>query len=297
LVLPVIAGKCWLSYGDAVKTANPFARQFLLAGSTHQARWNYGTWEQKLDPATWQVIWRHVTDQLLVPVPLIGPFLMVGILVCGAIAAPKRIWLMLVFLAGFFAGPIVFTNLYFEHSYYWMANGIWLLLAVGTAIAGISECRPGRIWPKVAAIALAALIAVSGFTAWSHRFLPLLRSLPTQEQVAERWTKPVQSIVAQNRTLLIVGHDWNPVGLYYAQRKGIAQPLCAGIRFPGPECDEAIRLLGPDEKLGGVVFADSAVAPENEPAIAAVLEKLGMSPRGVRTAFGLMFPAKDLIAP
>lgn len=296
LLLPFIAGKLWLNHADAIKSANPFARKILLASSPHQAKWNYGTWEQKLDPATWQVIWRHMTDQLLVPFPLIGPFLIPLILLAGAITMPRRIPLMLVFLAGFAAGPLVFTNLYFEHSYYWYANGIWLLLAAGTALAGIFEFRCGKSWPQLTALSLAALLAISGVTAWFQRFLPILTSLPARTQITEAWTKPVQAVVPPGRTLLMVGNDWNPAAHYYAERKGIAQPASEGIRFPGPEFDEAIRLLGPDAKPGAMVISDALLTQENQPAIARILQQLGMSLNGQRTAFGVMFPAVDLLS-
>jgi hypothetical protein len=294
LLLPFIAGKLWLSYGDSIKSANPFARKILLASSPHQAKWNYGSWEQKLDPAIWQVIWRHITDQLLVPFPLIGPFLIPLVLLAGGIAAPRRIPLMLVFLAGFAAGPLVFTNLYYEHSYYWSANGIWLLLAVGTALAGISEFRPQKSWPQITSLALAAVISISGFTAWFQRFLPILTALPKREQITEAWTKPVQAVIPPGRTLLIVGHDWNPTALYYAERMGIAQPASEGIRFPGPEFNEAIQLLGPDSKLGTVVIADTLLTQDNQAALAQILQQLGMSLNGQRTTFGVMLPAQDL---
>jgi hypothetical protein len=294
LLLPFIAGKLWLSYGDSIKSANPFARQILLASSPHQAKWNYGSWEQKLDPATWQIVWRHITDQLLVPFPLIGPFLIPFVLLAGAIATPRRIPLMLVFLAGFAAGPLVFTNLYYEHSYYWSANGIWLLLAVGTALACISEFRPGKSWPQFASAALAVLMVISGFTAWFQRFLPILTALPKRGQITEAWTKPVQAVVPPGRTLLVVGHDWNPAAHYYAERMGIAQPASEGIRFPGPEFEESMKLLGPDEKPGAMVIADALLTQENQPAIAQILQQLGMSLNGQRSAFGVMFPAQDL---
>jgi len=294
LVLPILAGKLWLRHGDSIKSANPFALKILLASSPHQAKWNYGTLEQKLDPATWQHIWRHMTDQLLVPFPLLGPLLIPLVLIAGAIAAPRRIPLMLVFLAGFAAGPLVFTNLYFEHSYYWTANGIWLLLAVGTALAGIYEFRPEKTWPQMTALGLATALAISGFLAWSGRFLPILTALPTYEQIAASWIRPVQAIVPPERTMLIVGHDWNPFTLYYAERKGIAQPASEGIRFPGPELTEALTLFGPDDKLGAVVFAEPLLTPQNQALLTAILEQLGMSRNGQRTAFGVMFPAEDL---
>lgn len=294
LLLPFIAGKLWLNYGDSIKSANPFARDILLSGIAHTSNWFYGTLEQKLNPATWQVIWRHITDQLLVPFPFIGPFLMPLILIAGAIAAPRRIALILIFLAGFASGPIVFTNLYFEHSYYWCANGIWLLLAVGVALGGIFEFRPEKFWPQVTALVLAAAVAVSGFVQWFRNYLPILTSLPSHEQLAEAWSKPVQAIVPPERTLLVVGHDWNPNALYYAERKGIAYPSSAGIQFPGPQFTKSLTMLGPEEKLGAVVIAEPLLGQENQAALASILQQLGMSQEGSRTAFGIMFPAEDL---
>lgn len=190
-VVPILPGKLWLHHGDSIKQLNPFAKELIVSTSPHQAGWNFGTLEQKLDPATWLHIWRHITDQLLVPFPGIGPFLMVLVLVFGAIASPKRILLILIFLAGFASGPIIFTNLYFEHNYYWCANGIWLLLAVGTALAGTWEFRPGKTWPQVVALLLTLTMSISGFVAWNQRFLPTLKSLPTAEQLDEAWAKPV----------------------------------------------------------------------------------------------------------
>ncbi|MEI6034686.1 MAG: glycosyltransferase family 39 protein [Verrucomicrobiae bacterium] len=293
-VLPFIPTKLWLDYGDSLKMLNPFVRELFVVSSPHQSQWNYGTLQQKLDPATWEHIWRHITDQLLVPFPVAGPFLMVFALVAGAISSPKRIPLILIFLAGFASGPVIFTNLYFEHSYYWCANGIWLLLAVGTALAGIWECRPGRIWPQAVALVLALTIAVSGFVAWSQRFLPILQSLPTREQFDEAWRKPVQKIVPPGRTILIVGNDWNPNSLYYAERKGIAFPTASWIPFPGPQLDESRAKLDPTEALGAVVINERLISTDNQSGVSAILEKLGMSREGIRTPFGILFPALDL---
>jgi hypothetical protein len=216
------------------------------------------------------------------------------ILVVGAVASPKRTPLMLIFLAGFASGPLIFTNLYFEHSYYWCANGIWLLLAVGVALAGISEFKPEKYWPKITAITLALALVISGFTTWFRNYLPILKSLPTREQLAEIWIKPVQKVVPPDRTLLIVGNDWNPNSLYYAERKGIAFPTASWIPFPGPQLTESLAMLGPKEKLGAVVIAEALLTPNNQAALANILGQLGMSMEGTRTAFGVMFPAIDL---
>jgi hypothetical protein len=295
LLLPLLPGKIWLASGDSLKQANPFAREIILASSDKQAAWNFGTWEQKLDPNFWQVIFRHVTDQLLVPLPLLGFIFLPVVIIAGAVLAPRRIPLILIFLAGFASGPIVFTNLYFEHSYYWCANGIWLLLAVGVALAGIWQYRPQSSWPKLAAIGLTSVITISGFVTWSQRYLPILQSLPTQEALAEAWTRPVQRIVPPSRTLLIVGNDWNPNSLYYAQRKGIAFPSAKWIPFPGPQIEESLALFNQDEALGAIVVNPRLIeGPQNQEFWNAFLQERGFSISGTSTAFGIIFPTLDL---
>jgi hypothetical protein len=294
-VVPILPANLWLHYGDSIKETNPFAKELIVSTSPHQAAWNFGTLEQKLDPATWLHIWRHITDQLLVPVPGIGPFLMMLVLSTGAIASPNRIPLIIIFLAGFASGPIIFTNLYFEHSYYWSANGIWLLLAVGTALAGIWECRPGKVWPQIVALVLTFTITVSGFVAWNQRFLPVLKSLPTADQLDESWRKPVQRVVPPERTMLILGHDWNPTALYYAERKGIAFPLRPEIPFPGAQLTESLGKLTFDERLGAVLVSEAMLAEGSQSFWVEQFTRLGISTSGTKTAFGLLFPAKDLI--
>jgi hypothetical protein len=294
LVLPLVPGKLWLAYGDNLKQANPFAREIILANSEQQAAWNFGTWEQKLSLGTWEVILRHITDQILVPLPGIGVLFLVLVLIAGAVLAPKRIPLILLFLAGFASGPIIFTNLYFEHSYYWCANGVWLLMAVSVALAGIWECHSQSAWPRIVAIAITGCIVISGFMTWSQRYLPILRTLPTQEALADAWTKPVQTMVPAQRTLLIVGNDWNPNSLYYAQRKGIAFPTAKWIPFPGPQLEHSLAMLGPDEALGAVVVNPRLLEGQNQAFWNTFLRDKGFSTSGTSTAFGILFPALNL---
>ncbi|MEN9469330.1 MAG: hypothetical protein RL630_1063 [Verrucomicrobiota bacterium] len=296
-VLPIVPGKLWLNHGDSVKSANPFALEIITANSAKQTAWNFGTWEQKTSPDIWQHISRHITDQLLPPIPIVGHWLVPLILIAGAAASPHRIPLILIFLVGFAAGPLIFTNLYFEHNYYWVANGVWLLLALGVALAGIAECDPKAKWPAPVATVACAVICIAGFAAWQQKFLPILQNLPTREKLAEVWIKPVQDSVPPDRTILILGNDWNPNSLYYAERKGIAFPSADWIPLPGPQLEESLKNLGPDEKLGAVVVNEQLLNSGNQAFFTDFLNRLGMSQNGSRTAFGILFPSSDLAAP
>lgn len=253
VVFPALPGKSWVSYGDKVKASNPFAREIISASTKKVSDWNFGTWEQKTDPAVWQHIGRHIGDQLAVPVPLIGYWFVPLILIAGAVANPKRLPLMLIFLCGFAAGPLVFTNLYFEHNYYWVANGTWLVLAVGVALAAISEFRPQETWPQYSSAAICAVLCIAGLTAWHSKFLPILENLPGRDRLAEVWTVPIQKLVPPERSVLILGNDWNPNAFYYAERKGIGYPTVAGVPFPSPLFEESLAKFTNQDRLGGVL--------------------------------------------
>lgn len=295
VLLPIVPGKLWLNHGDSVKSANPFAREIITASSEKQAAWNFGTWEQKTSPEVWQNIGRHITDQLLPPVPILGHWLVPLILVAGAAASPRRIPLLLIFLAGFAAGPVIFTNLYFEHNYYWVANGAWLLLALGVALAGIAECDPKAAWPLPVATALCAIVCAAGFVAWHQKFLPILQNVPTREALGEAWIKPVQKAVPPERSVLILGNDWNPNALYYAERKGIAYPSAAGVAFPSPIFEESLKQFNEQDRPGAMVINEAWFTGPDQPVFLEWIRKLGMSSTPVRTGFGLLFPASDLL--
>ena len=294
-MLPLLSAKIWLSYGDSVKAENPFASQMINSRSAKQAAWNFGTWEQKTSPEVWGIIGRHATDQLLSPLPLVGHWLWVLTIIAGAACSPKRIPLILLLLAGFASGPIIFTNLYFEHNYYWVANGTWLVLALGVALAGLSEFSPGKIWSVLTALAICALVCSAGFLAWDKSYHALLKNLPTLGTFADVWTKPIQNTIPEGRTLLVIGQNWNPNAHYYAERKGISFPTSDRLfEFDGKELHESLSLLNEDEKLGAVVINQEFLTEKNYPYFSNLLQKLGMRTDGFVSPFGVVFPAADL---
>lgn len=293
-LLPALPGKIWIEHGDKIKESNPFAREIISASTKKVSEWNFGTWEQKTSPDVWVHIGRHIADQLAVPVPMLGHLLVPLILLFGAIARPQKIPLILIFLAGFAAGPLVFTNLYFEHNYYWVANGTWLVLAVGVALAAISEFRPQESWPQFASAALCTVLCIAGFLAWHSKFLPVLQNLPGREKLAEVWTAPIQKLVPPERSILILGNDWNPNAFYYAERKGIGYPTVAGVPFPSPLFEESLTKFTSEDRLGAVVINEQLLLGPDRSLLMAQLERLGMAPTGTRTGFGIAFPAADL---
>ncbi len=292
--LPYIVAHKWFEYGDTLKRDNPFVRDMFMFANPKFRAWNYGTFDQKANTETWSVIAAHMRESLFVAIPPFNHLAIVVLLVAGAILSRKRRPQIAALLAGFAAGPLVFTNLYYVHNYYLSATGIWLLLALSLAIVGLAEMWPARRWPRLVAMILTLVVGCAGFWTWANSFLPILRSFPTHAQLRAAWTEPVQRIVPSPRTLLILGDDWNPTALYYAERKGIAWPDDMLGEFPGARFTAATALLHEDEAIGAVVFHPRLATEANSAAISKILDELGMSKDGTPTPFGMLFPALDL---
>ena len=293
-VVPYAVARAWLEYGDSLKRLNPFARDMFVFGNPAFRNWNYGTWEQKVDPQTWSGIFMHMRQEIFVSIP---PFDHLALLVClgaCAVCARRYLPLMTIFGIGFIAGPLMFTNLFYVHNYYLSATGLWLLLAVSIGLMGLAARSQEALWPRLVSAAVTCAIGVAGFVAWTTTCLPVLAAMPTHQQLRDSWTTPVQSRVPDRRTLLVVGNDWNPIALYYAERKGIAWPDNMLGEFPGTRLAESITLLSKEEAIGGVVFDNRLLTEVNQPAIAKILDQLGMVKEGVQTPFGALFVAADL---
>lgn len=292
ILLPLIPTKMWLAATEDAKRDNPFARELLLSESPQQKAWYYGTMEQKLSPQTWEQMRIYLDTQIFPWIPggaLLG---LTVLLLSGAVANPRRAWILGIFVAGFLSGPIVFTNLYFEHTYYWFANAVWLALATGAALGFLDERLRGlhRALAWVLPV-IVAVVVVAGFASWSAVYLSAIKKLPDRASVEAAWTVPIDRAVPENRALLIFGQDWNPLALYYAQRKGLAFPLGPRISLPGPQLNEALRAL--DGEIGGVVITSQMLEAADQGFWADFLTRSGMSTTGSETAFGVFFPANQ----
>jgi hypothetical protein len=293
-VVPYLVAHKWFEYGDSLTRANPFVRDMFVFANPKFREWNYGTFDQKISGQTWSMIARHMQEGVLVSIPPFDHLAIVALLIVGAALSRKRRPQIAALMAGFAAGPLIFTNLYYVHNYYMSATGIWLLLALSLAIVGLAEKWTAQRWPRLTAMLLTLVVGGAGFWAWTTGFLPILRSFPTHAQLRAAWTEPVKRLVPSPRTLLILGDDWNPTALYYAECKGIAWPDNMLDEFPGARLAEAKSLLKSDEAIGAVVIHSRLATESNSAGIARILESLEMSKEGLSTPFGLLFPARDL---
>lgn len=137
--LSILVGKAWIDYADGIKATGLVTQQLTSSGLRD---WNYGTLALRLSKEYWGHMWEYGVQEALPafhflqwgPDRWVRPLHLVSIaaIVTCVIWFASRRWnnlpIFLAFLLAFISGPLVFSNLYYEHQYYWYAN-LWLLIA------------------------------------------------------------------------------------------------------------------------------------------------------------------------
>jgi len=133
VIIPLISGYLWTLYADSVKMANPLG---ALATSSALQSWTYGTIAQKFSIFQWFYFLVRSFIGIFGIMGILIPFLLLyRYLKKRKFNRDKKIngidkKLLLLTAATFFIGPVIFTNLYFEHDYYVIAGGLFLIFPV-----------------------------------------------------------------------------------------------------------------------------------------------------------------------
>lgn len=208
LLLPVAAAGWWTIVSDAVKSAHPATTSLT---SWHLARWNFGTFEQRLDAANWTLILDRVAHLVL---PWTWPLALVGLV---AVLRGRRDLALLVGAIGTaaIATPLVFFNLYLAHVYYLSAIvlPLWLLAAFG--IVEVS-CWSRRAWWRSAVVAL-PLTALLG-ASWTSPYVAETYQDWRDAQVV-RLGHEIRSHTPPDAELVVFDVNWASRIPYYSRRK------------------------------------------------------------------------------
>ncbi|SOD98725.1 hypothetical protein [Caenispirillum bisanense] len=278
-LLPIALGYVWVLYSDQVKAENPFG---ALLTSAALAKWNFGTLDQRVSAALWSdVVLGRAVPQVLGAAAWIAP------LVLGAGLVLRRVsWPLAVFAAAFAVPFAVFTNLHMVHGYYQYANGLFLVLAVGIAVAAIGQQRS-----RIAALALLALFLAGN--AWTFRtiFYPPMTANWSASEVV-RIGEKVQALVPEDAGIVVLGQDWSSEVPYYSDRRALA----VAAWFP-PELAQA-ALADPDAALGEAAFGGVVACGASDlypPALRPMIESFKAGRRVLATAGGcrLLSPEQD----
>lgn len=256
-LLPMLATGWWIHFADATKALNPLAH-FLR--SAEMRDFNLGTTATRLSGEYWALKGRIMAEDLTW-LPAVGACAgLVGV------AGWRRGWEILLNGGLFIAALIIFPVLYAFHPYYYVANTMLLLLAMGLVLVALAETKHPR-WLVVALVLL-----ITGGQA--GRYLDYY--FPVQREAGEAGSGLTQALRALTRTddyLIIVGQDWNPMTPYYAQRRslmlreGETEPvrLDAALATMREEKAGALLVTGPWENQPALLHRIAALGLETKP--------------------------------
>lgn len=241
VALPFACTFAWVRYADGVKARNPLA-WFLDSG--HLQSFTWGTLEARVSPALWKMTWRIFSEEL-------SGVLAWSSCVAVVVLAGRGRWREILACVGCFAAALlIFPVLYANHDYYFMANTVFLLLAMGLALVALAESPVSR--GLLAAIAL----MVCGTQAYRY----VVHYYPGQRGVSlggDGLSALLRDLTRPDEYVIITGQDWNSMTPYYAQRRALMlRSDYAGIMG---QVDKAWANMA-GEKLGALVLD---LPPEN----------------------------------
>ena len=224
-ILGHIPAVVWTRWADQQKSKSVMTDWLT---SQNLQSWNFGTLRQRIFYFEWD---ESLTQGFI---PSVAGLTSIAIgLIAISIAFHKNRKLPLVFLCMFLSGPIVFTNLYFVHSYYWTAvlpafvlllvSGLDALLQQGERF-GESIFNRTKLFTWIISV---GLIVASWFSVSGLRHFEVFTKPGSETWNGEQVGIAVQSIrqyTSQNDQIVIVGMDWNPQILYFSDRKGLMIP-------------------------------------------------------------------------
>lgn len=244
---PVVCGLSWTKFADVQKKMNPLAINFIDSQSL--STWNFGTIDQKIDPKVWEGIFKNATLAYF-PLGSIDffrlfevPTLLVILLLFSIIKNKyrKEIGISLVL---FLSGPLIFTNLYFVHSYYYYANSIFLSVAVGLAGASLLESEV-RYRSAISFI----IIAFFGLSSlYSYRNTYYYSQKNGTSQYIIKLADFIKKNTNKDNVIMIFDMDWDPSLSYYSERRSIM----VRSSFSEKQVDESLANLG-DRKVSAIV--------------------------------------------
>ncbi len=224
----------WLHFSDATKALNPLAR-FLTSSNLQD--FNLGTNATRVSAEMWRMKFRIINEELTwLPV----------VALCGLIAgvAGRARWREVVGCVACFASVLfAFPVLYALHDYYYVANTVLLLLAMGLAIVALAETRV----PRAVVFAMLGLVVAGQMGRYFRHYYPP-QSLV--QPGGSGLTSALRTVTNPEDVIVILGQDWNSIIPYYAQRRALM--LRDDVGGDPAAVEAALARLEPD-KIGALL--------------------------------------------
>lgn len=259
VAVPFAVTLWWLQYADATKAQNPLAA-FIVSGNLTE--FNLGTNATRFSAELWLTKLRMVATNLTALPVLLGCALLL-------LGPARRRWREVLACLGWFAAVLLlFPVLYALHDYYYAANTVLLLLAIGLVVVALAESQVS-VWLKV--FVLAVVLGGQGWRYLDHYY-------PSQSQITEGGdglTRSLQGVTQPRDVIVVLGQDWSSITPYYARRRALM--MRDKIAHDPDLVETALRNLD-GEEIGALVIVGSDKAGEQWLIDRAAARGLGRQP-------------------
>ena len=210
-IVPLLIANIWINYGDYLKGQNPMA-DFII--STNLNHWNFGTLQQKLSLDTWQQI-----INFTFPTEISNRIVLVFCWIVGLILN-RKYWKEILFPLLFAAsGPLIFTNLYYVHTYYHYANSIFISISFGFVLISLIEFSSNKKTQLIKSCIIVPIILSLFFLGYTGSYYYTSQANNNTELIS--LANAIKTNTHDDEVLLIYGHDWDSSLPYYSQRKSL----------------------------------------------------------------------------
>jgi hypothetical protein len=234
VALPFAATLWWLQFADATKARNPVA-DFIV--SSNLGDFNFGTLAIRLSAHWWALKWRIAAEELTWLPAVAACALLVPVV------ARARWWAVAGCVLFFGSVWLVFPVLYALHDYYYMANTLLLLLAMGLVLVAVCESAVAR-W---AACGIAAVVLAGQAVRYLEWYYPAQSPISPG---GDGLSTSLRALTNPRDVIVVLGQDWNSMTAYYAQRRALM--LRDDVARAPDRVERALAALG-DERIGAVV--------------------------------------------
>jgi hypothetical protein len=245
-VIPGILSLIWIRYTDEMKGLSPLA-EFIR--SKELETWNFGTLKQRLSWDLWYMFFRKTLHDS------IGHRTTFLISLAFLYFLPKknRAYAILSLFA-FLLAPLTFTNLHIEHTYYWYANGIFLVAYLTLVLDGLEK---SKLPQKKLITGFLVLIALSLSVREYYRSFYQVQKR-NETGLAQEFDK-LRAQVPEEDVLVVLGGDWYPALAWEAKRRTIMVRDNPGIS--SEKFRESLEMLKAEgRKVGAVLNCDGSRA-------------------------------------
>jgi hypothetical protein len=173
--------------------------------------------------------------------------LLVGCAALALLGAWHRWREIVLCVGGFAVALVIYPELYAYHEYYYVANTVLLMTAMGLVLVALAESARPR-W----VVALAVLMVAGGqIYGYFDRYYAAQRGI---SYGGDGLSQSLHALTQADEVIIVAGQDWNSMTPFYAQRRALM--LTEEAERDPAQMEAALTALA-GEKIGALVVVGS----------------------------------------